>query len=212
MATASARLTFSFRLHTSKIQPPRPKPKTHLPLPLHHSIKTSISPLHRHPKRKFTSASIDVTKEDKPISENSTPKEPISQNPQSFTIPADDSPPESGETKFDPRRLEERFAVLNTGIYECRSCGHRYDESAGDPAYPIPPGLEFGKLPEDWRCPTCGAAKSFFVSKSVEIAGFAQNQQFGLGGNTLTSGQKAVLIYGSLFFTFLLFLSGYFLQ
>ena len=111
-----------------------------------------------------------------------------------------------------PRRLEEKFAVLNTGIYECRSCGYKYDEAAGDPSYPIPPGLQFSKLPDDWRCPTCGAAQTFFESKSVEIAGFAQNQQFGLGGNTLTSGQKALLIFGSLFFFFVLFLSGYFLQ
>lgn len=102
--------------------------------------------------------------------------------------------------------------MLNTGISECRSCGYLYDQAAGDPAYPVPPGLPFEKLPEDWRCPTCGAAKSFFESKSVEIAGFAENQQFGLGGNTLTSGQKALLIYGSLLFAFVLFLSGYFLQ
>ncbi|PKI44759.1 hypothetical protein CRG98_034707 [Punica granatum] len=126
--------------------------------------------------------------------------------------PTLEAEPESPEEKFDKRRLEEKFAVLNTGIYECRSCGYKYDESVGDPAYPIPPGLPFDKIPVDWRCPTCGAAKSFFESKSVEIAGFAQNQQFGLGGNALTSGQKALLIYGSLFFFFLLFLSGYFLQ
>ncbi|KAF8119069.1 hypothetical protein N665_0001s0125 [Sinapis alba] len=110
------------------------------------------------------------------------------------------------------RREEEKFAVLNTGIYECRSCGYKYDESAGDPSYPIPPGFQFDKLPEDWRCPTCGAAKSFFESKMVEIAGFAQNQQYGLGGNALTSGQKTALIFGSLFLFFLLFLSGYFIQ
>lgn len=102
--------------------------------------------------------------------------------------------------------------MLNTGIYECRSCGHKYDEAVGDPSYPVPPGLQFDKLPVDWRCPTCGAAKSFFESKSVEIAGFAQNQQFGLGGNALTSGQKAILIYGSLLLFFALFLSGYWLQ
>lgn len=102
--------------------------------------------------------------------------------------------------------------MLNTGIYECRSCGYKYDEAVGDPSYPIPPGLSFEKLPEDWRCPTCGASQSFFESKSVEIAGFAQNQQFGLGGNALSSGQKAILIYGSLFLFFVLFLSGYFLQ
>ncbi|KAB1202751.1 Rubredoxin [Morella rubra] len=120
--------------------------------------------------------------------------------------------PQESEETLDRRRLEEKFAVLNTGIYECRSCGHKFDEAVGDPTYPIPPGMQFSKLPEDWRCPTCGAAKSFFESKSVEIAGFAQNQQFGLGGNALTSGQKLVLIYGSLLFFFALFLSGYWLQ
>ncbi|KAG7968969.1 hypothetical protein I3843_07G007000 [Carya illinoinensis] len=96
------------------------------------------------------------------------------------------------QEKFDMRGLEEKFAVLNTGIYECRSCGHKYDEAVGDPSYPIPPSLQFDKLPEDWRCPTCGAAR--------------------LRGNALTSGQKAVIIYGSLLPFCVLFLSGYWLQ
>lgn len=120
--------------------------------------------------------------------------------------------PQEVEDTIEKRREEEKFAVLNTGIYECRSCGYKYDESAGDPSYPIPPGFQFDKLPEDWRCPTCGAAKSFFESKMVEIAGFAQNQQYGLGGNALTSGQKTALIFGTLLFFFMLFLSGYFIQ
>ncbi|KAL2635850.1 hypothetical protein R1flu_007329 [Riccia fluitans] len=97
----------------------------------------------------------------------------------------------------NPRKgLEERYAVKDLGKYECRSCGYVYDTSKGDPNYPVPAGIEFAGLPEDWRCPTCGAAKTFFSSKSVEIAGFAQNQQFGLGGNSLTEGQKSILIYG----------------
>lgn len=153
---------------------------------------------------------MDVSKEDKPISEQA-PND--SETTPPLTTSDDYSPEPQKELPFEERRrLEEKFAVLNTGIYECRSCGYRYDEAAGDPAYPVPPGLPFSKLPEDWRCPTCGAAQSFFESKSVEIAGFAQNQQFGLGGNTLTSGQKAVLIYGGLFLGFVFFLSGYFLQ
>lgn len=65
-----------------------------------------------------------------------------------------------GDENFDKRRLEEKFAVLITGIYECRSCGFKYDEAVADPSYPIPPGFQFEKLPDDWRCPTCGAAKS----------------------------------------------------
>ncbi|KAH7422230.1 hypothetical protein KP509_13G098300 [Ceratopteris richardii] len=112
----------------------------------------------------------------------------------------------------DPRRAAEKFAVLNTGIWECRSCGYLYDQSKGEPMYPVAAGTEFDRLPEDWRCPTCGAPQSYFNSKSVEIAGFAENQNYGLGTNSLTSGQKSLLIYGSLFFFFCLFLSGYFLQ
>ncbi|XAR52503.1 hypothetical protein NMG60_11020623 [Bertholletia excelsa] len=175
-----------------RVCPPSFPAKTQNPPPI--PLQThSISSLKLVPK------SIDVSKEDKPTSEQ----------PDS---PSESAPPEPETEKFDKRRLEEKFVVLNTGIHECRSCGYRYDEAAGDPSYPIPAGLPFGQLPEDWRCPTCGAAKSFFQSKSVEIAGFAQNQQFGLGGNTLTSGQKAVLIYGGLLLGFLFFLSGYFLN
>ncbi|XP_071723581.1 uncharacterized protein [Rutidosis leptorrhynchoides] len=146
--------------------------------------------------------SIDVSKEDNPTSSNQPDPTP------QVELEVE----EEGEETFDKRRLEEKFAVLNTGIYECRSCGFKYDESIGDPSYPIPPGFNFEKLPDDWRCSTCGAAKSFFQSKSVEIAGFAQNQQYGLGGNSLTSGQKTLLIYGTLLFFFALFLSGYFIQ
>lgn len=155
--------------------------------------------------------SLNIREEGKPISENASS---LSESTDGVGEPGDaQGTDDEGEIKEAARRrLEEKFAVLNTGIHECRSCGYKYDEKIGDPSYPIPPGFSFAKLPDDWRCPTCGAAKSFFDNKSVEIAGFAQNQQFGLGGNSLTSGQKAILIYGSLFFLFVLFLSGYFIQ
>ncbi|WOG91084.1 hypothetical protein DCAR_0310332 [Daucus carota subsp. sativus] len=158
---------------------------------------------HTHTKLQCISKSIDVKEETTP---------PVSQDdPTPLEIEQQQEQEELELQSLDKRR-EEKFAVLNTGISECRSCGYLYDQAAGDPSYPIPPGFSFDKLPEDWRCPTCGAAQSFFENKSVEIAGFAENQQFGLGGNTLTSGQKALLIYGSLLFAFVLFLSGYFLQ
>lgn len=102
--------------------------------------------------------------------------------------------------------------MINTGAYECRSCGHVYEEQKGDKTYPVAAGTMFRDLPGDWLCPTCGAAKTYYQTKSVEVAGFAQNQQYGLGGNTLTGGQKSLIIYGSLLFFFALFLSGYFLQ
>ncbi|MCD7456366.1 hypothetical protein HAX54_031446 [Datura stramonium] len=206
MASATTRASFTFNLSSSPslTQPSTPKPKTHLAFPPFQLKSHSVSSFYRCPKTQFNPLpkSIDVSKEDKPISEQPTSETPTSESPET----------EQEEEKFDKRRLEEKFAVLNTGIYECRSCGYKYNEALGDPSYPIPPGLPFNKLPEDWRCATCGAAKSFFDNKSVEIAGFAQNQQYGLGGNTLTSGQKALLIYGGLLLGFVFFLSGYFIQ
>lgn len=199
---APPRPAFSFHLSSSFSHLHPPKPKLHFP-PTNSKSLLNPPSLKRSDPRKFTLNSIDVSKEDTPTSEQPDLPSPTSSS---------SSPPQDSDESFDKRRLEEKFAVLNTGIYECRSCGYKYDEAVGDSSYPIPPGFQFEKLPEDWRCPTCGAAKSFFVSKSVEIAGFAQNQQFGLGGNSLTSGQKALLIYGTLFFFFLLFLSGYFIQ
>ncbi|EEF49703.1 Rubredoxin, putative [Ricinus communis] len=195
MACATTRPTFSF--HLSQLLPPKPRI---------YSSKSSFLSVQKPQKTHFILHSIDVSKEDKPPTSN----QPSNSNPP--PPPLESLTEAETETEFDQRRLEEKFAVLNTGIYECRSCGYKYDEGVGDPTYPIPPGFQFDKLPDDWRCPTCGAAKSFFESKSVEIAGFAQNQQFGLGGNSLTSGQKTILIYGTLFFFFVLFLSGYFLQ
>ncbi|KAM0947543.1 putative rubredoxin, iron-binding protein [Dioscorea sansibarensis] len=189
-------------------------PFPHLPL-LHPTTKPfkacsfpalSVKKPHLLSFRPTIISSVDVSKEDKPLSE------PESLDKEEEKEKEKEKEKEEQSSNLDPRRFEEKFAVLNTGIYECRSCGYRYDEAAGDPSYPIPPGFQFGKLPEDWRCPTCGAAKSFFESKSIEIAGFAQNQQFGIGANTLTSGQKAFLIYGGLLLGFIFFLSGYFLQ
>ncbi|GLJ30922.1 hypothetical protein SUGI_0615930 [Cryptomeria japonica] len=147
--------------------------------------------------------SIDVGKEDN-SSVDVKPNGPVEADGEMYSAEAAVANPRS--------ELEEKFAVLNTGKYECSSCGYVYDQALGDQVYPIAPGLEFSKLPEDWRCPTCGAAQSYFNSKSIEVAGFAQNQQFGLGGNSLTGGQKSALIFGSLLFLFILFLSGYFLQ
>ncbi|RLN05120.1 anaerobic nitric oxide reductase flavorubredoxin [Panicum miliaceum] len=183
---------------------PRTPPPPHLHLHTHRHVATTMTSSSHH----FALHSVDVSKDDKPLETPPLPTaEGAQQDPAAPLQPEEDDGP-----KLDPRRFEEKFAVLNTGIHECRSCGYRYDQAAGDPSYPVPPGLPFTQLPDDWRCPTCGAAQSFFESKSVEIAGFAQNQQFGLGGNSLTSGQKGLLIYGSLLLGFLFFISGYFLQ
>ena len=55
-------------------------------------------------------------------------------------------------------------------------------------------------------------SKSQFKNIKKVIAGFADNQKYGFGGNSLTGGQKNLIIFGSLGFGFLLLLSGYFLE
>ena len=47
-------------------------------------------------------------------------------------------------------------------IYQCRICGYIYDEREGDPDGDIPPNTKWEELPDDWRCPICGAEKSEF--------------------------------------------------
>ncbi len=46
--------------------------------------------------------------------------------------------------------------------YVCDLCGYVYDPEVGDPDNGIDPGTDFSKLPDDWKCPICGASKEDF--------------------------------------------------
>jgi rubredoxin len=47
--------------------------------------------------------------------------------------------------------------------YQCFFCGYVYDEAVGDPDGGIAPGTRWEDIPDDWLCPSCGAAKSDFA-------------------------------------------------
>jgi len=111
-----------------------------------------------------------------------------------------------------PDRPSERFMVIDLGEADCTKCGYHYEPKRGDPEYPIASGTQFSALPGDWTCPLCGASKMEFRATSKEIAGFAENQGYGFGTNSMTAGQKNLLIYGSLLFFFMVFISGYLLD
>lgn len=47
----------------------------------------------------------------------------------------------------------------------CSVCSFTYDEAKGLPESHIPPGTKWEDLPEDWKCPWCGAGKDAFREK-----------------------------------------------
>ena len=49
-------------------------------------------------------------------------------------------------------------------MWRCQTvnCGYVYDPDKGDRRQKIPDGTKFEDLPDDWRCPVCGAAKKAF--------------------------------------------------
>jgi rubredoxin len=49
-------------------------------------------------------------------------------------------------------------------MYQCQTdtCGYRSDPDRGDRRGKIPKGTQFKDLPENWKCPVCGAGKKLF--------------------------------------------------
>ena len=53
---------------------------------------------------------------------------------------------------------------LPEDMYQCQTmnCGYIYDPDKGDRKGKIKKGTKFEDLPEDWRCPVCGATVKAF--------------------------------------------------
>jgi len=49
----------------------------------------------------------------------------------------------------------------------CVNCGFTYEEETGDPLSGIAPGTRFEDIPDDWKCPECGATKADFEFMDV---------------------------------------------
>jgi rubredoxin len=109
------------------------------------------------------------------------------------------------------RADEKTLSELAPASYECRSCGYVYEPSKGDSKNNVPAGTLFEDLPENWRCPVCGVSRAQFINIGAQNApsGFKENLNYGFGVNTLTPGQKNLLIFGALALAFLFFISLY---
>ena len=51
--------------------------------------------------------------------------------------------------------------------YMCVICGFIYEEEKGLPEQGLALGTRWGDIPDTWKCPDCGAAKSDF--EMIEI-------------------------------------------
>jgi len=49
-------------------------------------------------------------------------------------------------------------------MWQCQisSCGYIYNPDKGCKKSKIPKDVAFDQLPDDWRCPLCGAGKKMF--------------------------------------------------
>jgi [NiFe] hydrogenase assembly chaperone, HybE family len=54
---------------------------------------------------------------------------------------------------------------------ECKICWTVYDPAEGDPAWQVPPGTPFDRLPPHWSCPTCSATREQFMVIDDGVAG-----------------------------------------
>uniref|UniRef100_A0A804M5Z5 Rubredoxin-like domain-containing protein n=1 Tax=Zea mays TaxID=4577 RepID=A0A804M5Z5_MAIZE len=160
-------------------QHPRTPPPSSCCLHIHHILYLRPVASSHHLARH----SVYVTKDDKPLE----PPLPAAVETESTHQQED----EDGGPKLDPRRFEEKFAVLNTGVHECRSYGHRYDQAAGDPSYPVPSGLPFAQLPDDWRCPTCGAAQTSSRARAWRLPGSRRTSSSGWAATPSPPARRA---------------------
>ena len=46
--------------------------------------------------------------------------------------------------------------------YKCKICGYTYDEDKGERRRNLAPGTVWEDVPDDFKCPLCGAPKKMF--------------------------------------------------
>ncbi len=129
--------------------------------------------------------------------------------------PSGESNPE--ELGVDPLITSSREEAsespdLSQHLFECTSCGYVYDPSEGVKKLGINPGSAFLDLDQgSFRCPVCRAGVDSFrdIGPRTRPSGFEENLVYGFGANSLTPGQKNVLIFGGLALIVAFFLSLY---
>ena len=133
----------------------------------------------------------------------------VGPDPQTDSRMAPDEYMTEKEKEIARLRAAEKFVTIDEGLYSCIGCGYLYEPRKGERFSGIEANTDFKDLPDSFLCPVCRSPKRRFVPKKKVIAGFAENQNYGIGANSMTGGQKSLLMFGGLAFFVLLLLSGY---
>jgi rubredoxin len=80
----------------------------------------------------------------------------------------------SGSATPEPTYVKVCDMARVEDMWQCQTvnCGYVYDPERGDRKGKIPKGTLFEDLPEDWKCPVCGATRKMF-RQAVRPAGSA---------------------------------------
>ena len=115
--------------------------------------------------------------------------------------------PEIDAPELDTPQIPEEESNPDSHRFECRSCGFVYDPEEG-----VTPFTAID--PRRFRCPVCRSPVAAFrdIGPRNKPSGFEENLKFGFGVNTLTPGQKNVLIFGGFALAVAFFLSLYSLR
>ncbi|NBP98635.1 MAG: rubredoxin [Synechococcaceae bacterium WB6_3A_227] len=123
--------------------------------------------------------------------------------------------PEIDAPEMDTPQIPEEETNPDSHRFECRSCGFVYDPEEGVKKLGIEVGTPFTAIdPRRFRCPVCRSPVAAFrdIGPRNKPSGFEENLKFGFGVNTLTPGQKNVLIFGGFALAVAFFLSLYSLR
>ena len=116
---------------------------------------------------------------------------------------------------FEPKKNSTQEFDPKFNRFECMSCGFIYDPDEGIKKLNIEPGTAFLDIDrEKFRCPVCRVGFGGYkdIGPKSKPSGFEENLTYGFGFNKLPSGQKNVLIFGSLALAAACFLSLYSLK
>ena len=84
--------------------------------------------------------------------------------PDDWVCPVCGASKEEFEAEDAPQGAAPAPAEKDMSMYQCQTgnCGYIYRPEKGDRKGKIPAGTSFDDLPDDWRCPVCGASKKMF--------------------------------------------------